>query len=85
MSPVSQTGTNALHPSAMLTGNPESQVSSVEVIPPLDPNFLSLRDDETRFFRDVISSNDEEVKARILDVQKRSVHQCYTYGLDTSL
>lgn len=50
--------------------NPEGQVEP-SVIPPLDPALLRLSDEEHTFLRDVIPDDEEVLKARIYDVQKR--------------
>lgn len=50
--------------------NPEGQVEP-SVIPPLDPALLGLSDEEHAFLRAAITEDEEELKARIYDVQKR--------------
>ncbi|PIL27558.1 hypothetical protein GSI_10709 [Ganoderma sinense ZZ0214-1] len=51
--------------------NPESQVSP-DLIPPLDPELLSLSEIEMTFLRTYISPDDHKVRERILDIQKRA-------------
>ena len=53
--------------------NPESQVRS-DLIPPLDPEILSLSEAEMAFLRTTISPDDHKVRERILDIQARYVH-----------
>ena len=50
--------------------NPESRVPP-ELILPLDPALLSLTEQEKEFFRVAISSDDEKLRERKLDIQKR--------------
>ncbi|KAI0371999.1 hypothetical protein BV20DRAFT_992286 [Pilatotrama ljubarskyi] len=57
--------------------NPESQVDP-SVVPPLDPSLLNLSNEERAFLHAVISEDDEKLRARILDVQKRAYAQ-YPY------
>lgn len=52
--------------------NPEGQVEP-SVIPPLDPALLRLSDEERAFLRAAITEDEEVLKARIYDVQKRWV------------
>ena len=49
--------------------NPESQVEP-GLIPSLDPSVLTLSEVERSFLRTVISPDDEEVRKRLLEVQK---------------
>ncbi|KAI0360631.1 hypothetical protein OH77DRAFT_1418615 [Trametes cingulata] len=57
--------------------NPESQADP-SLVPPLDPSLLSLSDEERTFLHAVISEDDEKLKERILDVQKRA-YEHYPY------
>ena len=43
------------------------------VIPPLDPSVLTLSDEETAFLHMKVSSDDDTLKAKILEVQKKYV------------
>lgn len=52
---------------------PESHVEA-RMIPPLDPEFLALSEREMRFLRSAISSDDEEMKRRVLEVQREYVY-----------
>ncbi|KAI0777724.1 hypothetical protein BD413DRAFT_187497 [Trametes elegans] len=56
-------------------GNPEQIVVAA---PELDPSFLSLSHTEFAFLHSTVSANEEELKTRLLDVQKRSYAQ-YPY------
>ena len=49
--------------------NPESEVDP-SLIPPLDPSLLVLNDTENAFLQEVISPDDDEIRARLLEVQK---------------
>ncbi|EJF63731.1 hypothetical protein DICSQDRAFT_167780 [Dichomitus squalens LYAD-421 SS1] len=55
----------------------ESPVAT-ELIPPLDPELLSLSDAESSFLRSTTSLNDDELRKRILDIQKRAYEE-YPY------
>ncbi|EIW55668.1 uncharacterized protein TRAVEDRAFT_50153 [Trametes versicolor FP-101664 SS1] len=57
--------------------NPEGQVEP-SVIPPLDPALLRLSDEEHAFLRAAITEDEEVLKARIYDVQKRA-YEKYPY------
>ena len=50
--------------------NPESRVPP-ELILPLDPALLSFLEKEKEFFRVAISPDDEKLRERILDIQRR--------------
>ncbi len=53
--------------------NPESEVLP-ELVPSLDPELLSLSEEDMCFLRTVISPDDPKIRERILDVQRRYVH-----------
>ncbi|KAI0653882.1 hypothetical protein C8Q70DRAFT_551209 [Cubamyces menziesii] len=56
----------------------ESKISP-ELVPPLDPALLRLTEEENEFLHAVIKpQNDEALKARILDIQKRA-YEKYPY------
>ncbi|KAM5537134.1 hypothetical protein V8D89_009280 [Ganoderma adspersum] len=57
--------------------NPESEVRS-ELVPPLDPDILSLSEAEMSFLRTAISPDDHKIRKRILEVQERAYQQ-YPY------
>ena len=41
------------------------------VIPPLDPSVLTLSDEEMAFLHTKVSSSDDTLKAKILEVQEK--------------
>lgn len=51
------------------------------VIPPLDPAVLTLSEAESEFLNEAITRDDEQLKAKILEVQKlyASNHHDYAY------
>ncbi|KAI0746831.1 hypothetical protein C8Q80DRAFT_1271667 [Daedaleopsis nitida] len=57
--------------------NPESAVEPA-LIPPLDPSQLTLNEIEKTFLHDLISPDDDELRERIMDVQKRA-YEKYPY------
>ena len=49
---------------------PESQADPT-LVPSLDPTLLTLSDDEKSFLHQTISLNDEVVRERVLELQRR--------------
>ncbi|KAJ3007245.1 hypothetical protein NUW54_g3621 [Trametes sanguinea] len=56
----------------------QEQEIATEIVHPLDPTLLRLTDEETQFLHAVIAPDDEDLRAKILDVQKRA-YEKYPY------